>query len=161
MHTEAGDITQFTMPYSCLILAGSWLFFLQFSRVSAGLWLVLTLKKMGDKTHSGPAEHSHGASLRVDKIPFRQTTTPIFSYHFSFLGGRHACLKRSQSNRGAKCIMLEWTDAPDEGKKWVWGYWRCRPREGRSILPGTAQRRRRRVTTGSWSSTVAVIPCYK
>jgi len=128
---------------------------------------------MGDKTHSGPAEHSHGASLRVDKIPFRQTTTPIFSYHFSFLGGRHACLKRSQSNRGAKCIMLEWTDAPDEGKKmdtrcccysaatqstekkWVWGYWRCRPREGRSILPGTAQRRRRRVTTGSWSSTVA------
>jgi len=134
---------------------------------------------MGDKTHSGPAEHSHGASLRLDKIPFRQTTTPIFSYHFSFLGGRHACLKRSQSNRGAKCIMLEWTDAPDEGKKmdtrcccysaatqstekkWVWGYWRCRPREGRSILPGTAQQRRRRVTTGSWSSTVAVIPCYK
>ena len=33
-------------------------------------------------------------------------------------------------------------------KKWVWG-WRCRPREGRIILPGTAQRERRGWWTGS------------
>jgi len=32
-----------------------------------------------------------------NKIQHRHTTTPIFSYHFSFLGGKHASLKKHHS----------------------------------------------------------------
>jgi len=41
MHTDAGGITQFTMPYSCLNLAGSSTFFL-FTIQSYFSWFMIS-----------------------------------------------------------------------------------------------------------------------
>ena len=53
--------------------------------------------------------------------------------------GRQTAMARTGAPEGEKnrycCSLLLRLDLR------VWGYWRSRPREGRSILPGTVQRR--------------------
>ena len=68
--------------------------------------------------------------------------------------GARTVRRRRAGGRGRRRTATGWTGAPEGGKKIgtaallllrldlrVWGYWRSRPREGRSILPGTVQRR--------------------